>query len=131
MPQRFTVWLPYAPTTNHLFAHGFVGGKIRRFPSKVYKAWRQEAVLRMRTHRPQLCRTLEGHLSLHISLTPPDKRKRDASNALKPIEDALVEARIIGDDSQIKRITVTMNDPDANAAGAVVEVSELRLSAAA
>lgn len=45
--------------------------------------------------------TLTDELYIVVAVCPPDKRKRDVDNVLKPINDALVQARVIEDDSKI------------------------------
>lgn len=49
---------------------------------------------------------LEGRLSLHIQVFPPDKRRRDLDNLLKLLQDSLCEANLFLDDSQIDRLFV-------------------------
>ena len=50
-------------------------------------------------------------IEMRIAFYPPDKRKRDIDNPLKPLIDALMNAKIYKDDSQIKKLVVTMNEP--------------------
>lgn len=121
---EFRLWLPgYPVTTNHLFASAVVSGKIRRFPTKAYKTWRQEAVYRLRSAAKTRGKFPSGEVELRLTLTPPDRRKRDASNAIKPLEDALVEAGVLGDDSQIKRLVVEMGR-SAPASGILIRITE-------
>jgi len=97
MSQEATFWLPFPPSTNGLFAHGMVKGKVRRFPTKAYKQWRSAAVLIIRSQRlPQFTEPVV----IKLALTPRDGRRRDASNYVKAVEDALVEARLLIDDDQ-------------------------------
>lgn len=90
------LWLPFPPSVNNLFTQGLVKGKIRRFPSKGYKAWRCEAVIRILAARPP---RFEAPVVVKLELTPRDSRPRDADNYAKPVLDALVEARVLVDDS--------------------------------
>jgi Holliday junction resolvase RusA-like endonuclease len=90
------VWLPFPPSVNNLFSQGIVKGKVRRFPSKGYKAWRYEAVIRIKQAKlPRFERTVV----VKLELTPKDCRARDADNYAKPVLDALVEARVLPDDN--------------------------------
>lgn len=49
-------------------------------------------------------------LKMTVFVYPPDRRKRDQSNLLKMIEDALAEAKVYADDSQIKEHHVYFGD---------------------
>jgi crossover junction endodeoxyribonuclease RusA len=91
--------LPYPPSTNNLFVNHARG----RAVSARYKAWRNEAGLFIVA---QGRKQIKGPVSLSIGLVRPDRRKRDASNAIKPIEDLLVAMRVIEDDSLVQRISV-------------------------
>jgi Holliday junction resolvase RusA-like endonuclease len=94
--EKLSFWLPFPPSTNNLFAHAQVGGRIRRFPTKTYKNWRREAVIRIRSQRLPQC---TAPVVVKLELTPRDGRARDADNYAKPVLDALVEAGLLIDDS--------------------------------
>ena len=104
MGAEVSIWTPFPPSVNGLFAHGLVRGKVRRFPTKAYKQWRREAVLRMRLARIP---TYDVPVVVKLELTPRDSRPRDADNYAKGVMDALVEARILTDDSNryVKSVT--------------------------
>ena len=107
------VWLPFPPSVNNLFSQGMVKGKMRRFASKPYKAWRREAVLRLCAARiPRFSEPVV----VKLSLTPRDNRARDADNYNKAVLDALVEARILHDDSchWVKSVIAWFEEPGAN-----------------
>ena len=89
------LFLPFPPTTNNLFA-----GKARRFPSKAYKAWKEEAAMALMQQQPLM--QFSVPVKLTIGLARPDKRRRDPSNYIKAPEDFLVNpAEILSDDSQV------------------------------
>jgi crossover junction endodeoxyribonuclease RusA len=50
---------------------------------------------------------------LHVSvkLIPPDRRQRDIDNYTKGIFDSLSKANFWGDDSQVKILTIEMQEP--------------------
>lgn len=54
--------------------------------------------------------TMMGNVSLWIVAHPPDNRRRDIDNILKPILDGLKHAGVYGDDSQVKRLAVEWRD---------------------
>ncbi len=113
------VWLPWPPSVNNLFSQGIVKGKVRRFPSKQYKAWRKAASGYLLAAR---LRPYAEPVVIHVALTPGDSRPRDADNYNKPIIDALVEMGVIpGDDSRhVKAVLAHWENPNTKHAGAVV-----------
>lgn len=46
-------------------------------------------------------------IALEMDIYPPDKRKRDIDNGIKPTLDALQKAGVYDDDNQIARLLVT------------------------
>lgn len=86
--------LPYPPTVNGLFVE--VAGK--RIKTKAYRDWRVEAGW---TIKQQGYKHFAGPVMLLLQCVKPDRRKRDASNLLKAVEDMLVEMRVIEDDAHI------------------------------
>lgn len=98
MSTPYSIVLPWPPSVNSLFSQGIVKGKVRRFPTSKYKRWRHDAVILIRASRPP---GFTEPVVVKIELTPPDCRARDADNFCKPILDALVEARVIPDDSNV------------------------------
>jgi Holliday junction resolvase RusA-like endonuclease len=68
-----------------------------------------ETVLRAAGWRPPA-----GPLELTLDLHPPDGRRRDASNFVKNVEDALFDA-LGEDDARVVRLVVTKHPPDKRA----------------
>jgi Holliday junction resolvase RusA-like endonuclease len=64
---------------------------------------------------------------LKLELVPPDRRPRDASNYVKPVEDALVEAHVLIDDSQnyVKAVVPYWGEPQ-RTSGVVVTIRPAR-----
>jgi len=54
---------------------------------------------------------LSGAVSLSVDCYPPDRRRRDLDNLLKSLQDSLVHAGVMGDDSQIRVLHLEMRDP--------------------
>lgn len=86
-------WLPFPPTANTMF--GLQGH--RRFPSKTYMRWRDDADLALQQQEP--FPRFDGSVSIWIALKAPSKRAWDLDNRVKPILDLLVGHRIIEDDT--------------------------------
>ena len=53
---------------------------------------------------------LSGYLSVSITACPPDRRKRDLDNLLKPLLDSLTHAGVWGDDYQVNRLSIERGD---------------------
>lgn len=92
--------LPRPPSTNNLFG---TRGAQRRCKTTRYAAWSRSAAWEIRAQRPG---RLEGAVWIEIALERPDAHRRDCSNFIKGIEDALVDAGVIEDDSLVERVTV-------------------------
>ena len=91
--------LPYPPSINTYW--GFKGH--RRFLTS--KATQFKALV---AHQVSLSsvRFKDDRLEILVALHAPDKRIRDIDNVLKPLLDALVQAGLFNDDSQIDMLTV-------------------------
>jgi len=68
---------------------------------------------------------VDGRLRVHVHLEPPDERRRDLDNALKPTLDALKDAGAFVDDCQIDDLRVTRGAVTPGGA-CHVEVEEVR-----
>ena len=88
--------LPYPPSVNSYW--GFSGS--RRYLTK--KAVEFKAKIKEKVAKGSPYGT--ARLSVCIKLNPPDKRVRDIDNCLKSLLDALCQAGLYDDDSQIDRI---------------------------
>jgi crossover junction endodeoxyribonuclease RusA len=95
--------LPFPPSVNNLFS-----GTRRRFISKGYKAWKEEAHLALLKQRP--LPHIGGKVTCRYSFGRPDKRRRDLGNLEKAISDCLVEHAVIEDDSLIEEMTLRWSD---------------------
>lgn len=92
--------LPYPPTVNHYWGQR---GKIRFLTAKA-KKFRQEVVDIV--EELGYDNDVDGDLEMRVKLIPPDRRKRDIDNTLKPILDALEHADVYINDAQIVRLVV-------------------------
>ena len=95
--------LPYPPTVNHYWlASGhrrYIGPAGQRFRKDAYYLIKAA----QRAHKPANS-LLEVSVSLEVY--PPDRRRRDLDNILKPILDALQHSGVIEDDSQVAELIV-------------------------
>ena len=98
--QRFE--LPYPLSVNTYW--GFSGS--RRYLTKKAVAFKKEVAQIVSKGKP--CGS--ERLSIHIKLNPPDKRVRDIDNCLKSLLDALCQAGLFDDDSQIDRILLVRDE---------------------
>ena len=65
-------------------------------------------------------------VSLTVDLFPPDRRRRDLDNHLKPIQDALTKCRIWSDDVLVNRIVAEIHRDQPRKGGEVeVQITEI------
>lgn len=89
--------LPWPPSVNSYW--GFHGH--RRFLTQKALEFKKNAVAAVQGQRLG-----QSRLSVTIIACAPDKRTRDLDNILKPTLDALVQAGLFDDDSQVDLLTV-------------------------
>lgn len=85
-----TLTLPWPPSGNSAVRHGNGSHYLRA------------EVIAYRDSVAALCfgkAGVKGKYKLHVHLSPPDARKRDADNAIKSLLDAIVKAGYVEDDS--------------------------------
>lgn len=95
--------LPWPPSVNRYYRH--VGHNV--LISREGRKYRMMTVSRLGGLYPKL----EGALSFVAECYPPDRRRRDLDNLLKSLQDSIVHAGIMADDSQIKVLHLEMKDP--------------------
>ena len=90
---------PLPPTINSYYQfHGhrrFVGEAGKKFKAQVAQIVSQQPI-----------RFGAEKLSMMVTINFRDKRKQDLSNRIKTLEDAMVQAGLFDDDSQIKEIHI-------------------------
>ena len=101
-----TFVLPFPPSVNSLFA-----GKQRRYLSKAYKAWIEEASHALRQQRPLPHYTDRVRVE-YVAGWPRRKdgsmstARRDLSNCIKAPEDLLVKFGVLEDDALVDQINI-------------------------
>lgn len=94
--------LPYPPSVNHYY-RTYRG---RMLVSAKGRAYRDDVAHRIvMAGNPSLI----GKLRVTIHLSPPDNRRRDLDNCLKALLDAMQNAGVYHDDSQIDEMLVKRN----------------------
>ena len=109
--------LPWPPTVNHYYTVAR-GRKILSTKGRKYK---EDGVLLAVIASSEMdYKILKGPISVFIRAYPPDKRKRDLDNLLKPVLDVLTTAGIYKDDSEVADLRIQrFNQVD----GGKIEVS--------
>ncbi len=99
--------LPFPPTVNSYYRapdKGALKGKHlisesgRKFKKTVYAA--------VVTQYGGIPKPVTIDVEVNITLYPPDRRRRDLDNYNKALFDALTNARVWADDSQVKRMQI-------------------------
>ena len=99
---RHEITLEFPPSLNRYYR--VLGSRV--LISREGRKYRMMTVSRLGGIRP-----IDGDLALVVHLYPPDRRRRDADNCLKCLQDSLVHAGAMRDDSQVKILHVEMLDP--------------------
>lgn len=94
------IQLPWPPTVNHYYTVSR-GRKILSAAGRNYKTACQYLLLEQKAQK-----STSGPYCVTIRAYPPDNRKRDLDNLLKPCLDALTGYGAIGDDSQIDDLRI-------------------------
>lgn len=110
-----TFFLPYPPSVNTYW--GFHGH--RRFLTQKAVAFKAAVAVIVAGVKLGSAR-----LEVHVVLHAPDRRIRDLDNILKPLLDALVQAGLFDDDSQVDRLTVERGEV-VKGGGAEVKVTTI------
>ena len=118
-----TLTLPWPPTVNHYYGRTRNGRVYLKPAGKRYRF--EAAVALARMGHPRLA----GRVRVHLTLSPPDKRRRDIDNIRKAIYDAISDRPghrgIIQDDAQILGDAAVFVDLDTDRAGVIVTVIEI------
>ena len=98
-----TLTLPWPPTGNTSVRHGNGG----HYLTQDVRDYRAAVGVICRDYAP-----ITGPYKLRLELSPPDRRRRDADNAIKQALDALVQAGYLADDSMsyMRELSVIVQD---------------------
>lgn len=110
--------LPYPPTMN-TYWRNVRGRTLLSAAGRAYKAVVAAKVLMLGTRQP-----MRGRIVLIIVAFPPDRRRRDLDNLLKPIGDALAGANVFADDEQIDDLRI-VRGPVQTGGAITVTITEL------
>ena len=102
MVTRLEATLKFPPSVNQYYR--VLGSRV--LISREGRKYRMMTVSRLGGTKP-----LDGDLALTVHLYPPDRRRRDADNCMKCLQDSLVHAGAMRDDSQVKILHIEMLDP--------------------
>ncbi len=96
--------LPFPPSVNTYW--GFLGS--RRFLTAKARAFKSnvEAAFILSEHKG----FADARINLVVFLHAPDKRARDIDNIAKPLLDALTQAGVFNDDSQVDRLLIVRRE---------------------
>ena len=95
--------LPVPPSVNRYYRH--VGYRV--LISREGRRYRMMCVSRLAGSVEKFT----GPVRFSVDVYPPDRRRRDLDNLLKSLQDAIVHAGVMADDSLIKSLHMEMRDP--------------------
>ena len=112
--------LPWPPSVNTYY-RTYLG---RMLVSAKGRKYRREVIDRIIELGMPLT-LLDARLSMQVWVTPPDRRKRDLDNLLKPLIDALQHSALFNDDEQIDELAIFRGPPDKANAGVRIHLAEI------
>lgn len=115
-----TLTIPFPPSANHIWR----AGNGRTYRSKEYKIFLNNVCVAWLTTNRAGWRT-DRFYKVEIDLYPQDRRKFDVDNRIKPTLDALTNANVWNDDSQVVSVTATKREPDKRRPRAVVAITPI------
>ena len=99
--------LPWPPTVNHYYTIA----RNRKILSEKGRAYKEYAVACMLVQKVAKLKEEDKPFSLSILARPPDRRRRDLDNILKPLIDSLVDYGAIPDDYMVDDIRIQRFEP--------------------
>lgn len=99
--------LPFPPSVNHYWGSRVAGKRVMQYIAAKGKKFREDVLEAVSELDHE---TITDRLHVTVELYMPDRRRRDIDNYLKALLDSLMYAKLIEDDSQIDKLTVTRNE---------------------
>ena len=97
--------LPYPPSANTYWRSVVINNRVRVLLSRKGREYKM-AVQHACAAAGIAGKRITHDVAIVISLYPPDRRRRDIDNSVKPLLDALTSAGVWLDDSQVCELTV-------------------------
>lgn len=119
--------LPWPPSVNHYWRNVVVGRHARTLISADGRAYKRnvgQAVLEQTVGQKIKHKPFLGRVSVELTLYPPDRRSRDIDNSTKAVLDALTDAKVWRDDSQVDELHIRRADV-VRGGKAVVQITEV------
>ena len=108
--RTITLDLPWPPTANRYWRN-VQGRMVLSREGRRYREAVDGLVWRHLQQEGEQIGFGESDLEVTIEAYPPDRRRRDLDNLLKPLLDALQHAGVFDDDSQISRLSISRLSP--------------------
>jgi|GEM_PF-2381773 len=90
--------MPWPPSANNYVRHAS-----QHYMTAAAKDWREQVINLCRLQKIQ---PIVGRIHVHLTLQPPNKRRVDIDNRIKPALDALQHGGCYADDEAIDKLTV-------------------------
>lgn len=118
-----TITLPYPPTVN-TYWRNVAGRVLISAKGRVYRTEVAKAVMLARRAGTVPAWPISKRLAVRLDAAPPDRRVRDLDNITKALLDALTQAEVWLDDSQIDDLRI-VRQPHMPGGQVVVTVTEV------
>ena len=120
--------LPFPPSGNTYYRSVRIGQACRVLLSKKGREYKNqvcEHVANYICNEKEMMFPFNGRLSVHVWLHPPNRRKFDIDNRIKPLLDALQFASVYHDDEAVDHLVVR-RDEITKGGQAIVQIFELQ-----
>ena len=107
---EFETELPWPPSANRYYRSIVINKAPRVLISREGRTWRQLVALKLARHKEGPL--FKERLAVEIIAYPPDRRRRDLDNLLKPLVDSLEHARLFENDWQIDDLHIRREAPE-------------------
>jgi crossover junction endodeoxyribonuclease RusA len=105
--------LPFPPSVNSYWRNVVIKGRPRTLISEAGRQYKATIFGEVVEQRACAAVAPDARIAVYVLFKMPDRRRRDIDNYLKSLLDAITEARVWLDDSQIDLLTIERGEVEA------------------
>lgn len=120
--QELTLILPFPPSVNAYYGYTNRGDIARKYVKKEGKKYKR--IVRAKVNSPVVLFPTQ-RLEMAVTLHYHQHRDYDLDNRMKGLQDALQDARVFANDSQIDRLLIARGEAIKNNAQCIITIKEI------